>query len=141
MEYFEPQITAFCCHNAINSESKALDEERLQTAPNNIKVIEMPCGGKTDVLYLLKAFELGADGVCVVTCPEEECHFLEGNLRAESRVKYAKEVLDEIKLESDRLQIYHLYPPIKEQLQKIIDEMIAKIKGLGPSPLRRHGGN
>ncbi len=128
MENFEPHITAFCCHNSLCNDTQANEIKY----PPNIKVIEIPCSGKTDVLYLLKAFESGADGVCVITCPEGECHFLEGNLRAENRVKYAKEMLDEIKLESDRLQIYSM----KGQLEKIIDEMIEKIKSLGRSPLK-----
>jgi len=33
--------------------------------PMSVKVIELPCSGKLDVLYVLRAFEDGADGVLV----------------------------------------------------------------------------
>lgn len=134
MEHFEPQIIVFCCHNSVYSEDKPRNEERLQTAPN-IKVIEMPCGGKTEVLYLMKSFESGADGVCVITCPEGECHFLEGNLRAKERVKYTKKLLNEISLESDRLQIYQLPAKKRDEFTRVVGEMVDRIKRIGKSPI------
>jgi coenzyme F420-reducing hydrogenase delta subunit len=33
--------------------------------PTSVKIIKLPCTGKVDALYLLKAFERGADGVLV----------------------------------------------------------------------------
>jgi coenzyme F420-reducing hydrogenase delta subunit len=33
--------------------------------PANVKIVRLPCTGKIDALYLLKAFERGADGVLV----------------------------------------------------------------------------
>ncbi len=33
--------------------------------PPAVKIIELPCTGKLDVLYALRAFEDGADGVMV----------------------------------------------------------------------------
>jgi F420-non-reducing hydrogenase iron-sulfur subunit len=35
------------------------------TYPSNIKIIQVPCTGRVDVIHLLKAFEKGADGVFV----------------------------------------------------------------------------
>ena len=40
---------------------------------DTIKTISLPCSGKVDVPYLIKAFETGADGVAIVTCPKNEC--------------------------------------------------------------------
>ena len=47
-----------------------------------LKTISLPCSGKVDIPYLLKAFETGADGVAIVTCQKNECRHFEGNLRA-----------------------------------------------------------
>ena len=33
--------------------------------PTNVKIVKLLCTGKVDVLYLLKAFQAGADGVYV----------------------------------------------------------------------------
>ena len=106
----------------------------------SVKVIRISCLSRLHLGLILKAFELGADGVLVMTCPEGKCHFLEGNLRAKRRVKHAKEILAEIKLESDRLQIYQRQNSVTGQFEEIIDDMRTKIKNIGPSPLKT-GGN
>ena len=61
---FNPQIVAFCCHYCAYAAADLAGSMRLEYPPS-IKVIELPCSGKLDVLYILKAFEDGADGVMV----------------------------------------------------------------------------
>ena len=61
---FQPQIVAFCCHYFAYAAADLAGSMRLEYSPS-IKVIELPCSGKLDVLYVLKAFEDGADGVMV----------------------------------------------------------------------------
>jgi F420-non-reducing hydrogenase iron-sulfur subunit len=54
--------------------------------PTNVKIIRVPCTGKVDTIHMLRAFEKGADGVCVVGCMEGDCHYNSGNFRARKRV-------------------------------------------------------
>jgi coenzyme F420-reducing hydrogenase delta subunit len=61
---FEPEIVAFCCHYCAYAAADLAGSMRLEY-PASIKVIELPCSGKLDVLYVLRAFEDGADGVMV----------------------------------------------------------------------------
>jgi coenzyme F420-reducing hydrogenase delta subunit len=61
---FEPQILAFACHYCAYSAADLAGSMRLNY-PTNVKIVRLPCSGKIDVLYLLKAFERGADGVLV----------------------------------------------------------------------------
>ena len=61
---FQPQIVAFCCHYCAYAAADLAGSMRLEYPPS-VKVIELPCSGKLDVLYVLKAFEDGADGVMV----------------------------------------------------------------------------
>jgi coenzyme F420-reducing hydrogenase delta subunit len=61
---FEPEIVAFCCHYCAYAAADLAGSMRLDY-PTSIKVIELPCSGKLDVLYVLRAFEKGADGVMV----------------------------------------------------------------------------
>ena len=61
---FEPEIIAFCCHYCAYAAADLAGSMRLEY-PQSIKVIELPCSGKLDVLYVLRAFEDGADGVIV----------------------------------------------------------------------------
>lgn len=61
---FEPEIVAFCCRHCAYAAADLAGSMRLDY-PTSIKVIELPCTGKLDVLYVLRGFEKGADGVMV----------------------------------------------------------------------------
>jgi coenzyme F420-reducing hydrogenase delta subunit len=66
----------------------------------------VPCGGRIDPRYILKAFESGAGAVCVLTCPVGSCRLMEGNLRATCRVGLAKELLAEAGLDAGCVQFF-----------------------------------
>jgi F420-non-reducing hydrogenase iron-sulfur subunit len=105
--------------------------------PTNVKVIKVPCTGRVDVLTVLKAFEAGVDGVYLAGCLEGECHFLKGNLRAKKRVKYLKQLLQEVGIEPDRVEMYNLSSAQGQRFAQIATEMTQKILALGPSPVKR----
>ncbi|MCK5381040.1 MAG: hydrogenase iron-sulfur subunit, partial [Candidatus Latescibacteria bacterium] len=63
METFEPELVVFCCQNSVDS--NGTETVRRQYG-GRVRIVRMPCSGKTDVRYLLKAFESGADGVLIV---------------------------------------------------------------------------
>jgi coenzyme F420-reducing hydrogenase delta subunit len=104
--------------------------------PTNIKVVKVPCTGRVDVLTMLKAFEAGADGVCVAGCLEGECHFLKGNLRARKRVMYLKQLLEELGIEPERAAIYNLSSAQGQRFAMIANEMTDIIRALGPTPVK-----
>ncbi len=104
--------------------------------PTNVKIVEVPCTGRVDILHILEAFEKGADGVFVIGCLEGECHFLEGNLRARKRVSYVKDILKSLGIEDERLDMYNLSSAMGLQFTEIANEVTQRIKGLGPSPVK-----
>ena len=59
------KIYVFCC--AISYDQTQL-MRNFSPPGNEMKVISLPCSGKLDILYLIKAFETGADGVAVMMC-------------------------------------------------------------------------
>jgi len=105
--------------------------------PTNVKIVKVPCTGRVDVLTLLKAFEAGVDGVYLAGCLEGECHFLKGNLRAKKRVKYLKQLLEEVGIEPGRVEMYNLSSAQGQRFAQIAQEMTEKIRALGPSPVKR----
>ena len=94
-----------------------------------------------DVLYILKAFEEGADGVYVAGCLEGNCHFVDGNIKAKRRVNYIKDLLDEIGLGKERLEMYNMSTSMGDKFAQVADEMTERIKKLGPTPLRKKDKN
>jgi F420-non-reducing hydrogenase iron-sulfur subunit len=103
--------------------------------PSSVKVIQVPCTGRVDIIHLLKAIEDGADGVYVAGCLEGECHYLSGNLKAKKRVQYVKNVLKEIGMEPERVEMFNLSAGEGPRFAEIAREMAERIKKLGPSPV------
>jgi coenzyme F420-reducing hydrogenase delta subunit len=64
MPEFEPQIVAFCCTHCAYNAADLAGSLRLQY-PTSIKIIQLLCSGRVDVLHILRSFEDGADGVLV----------------------------------------------------------------------------
>lgn len=135
---FEPEIVAFCCHYCAYAAADLAGVMRLQY-PANIRIFKLPCSGTIDVLYILKAFERGADGVFVAGCLEGGCHFIEGNIRAKGRVELAKDILDKIGLGRDRLEMFFMSSSEGPRFAEVAREMTEKINELGPSPIKRSG--
>ena len=131
----EPVILAFCCHYCAYAAADLAGSMRLQY-PGNVRVLRLPCTGKTEINYILAAFERGVDGVIVAGCLEGGCHFLEGNLRAKRRVQRAKQLMGEIGLEPERLEMFNLSSAEGPRFAQIVTEMNERLVRLGPSPLR-----
>ncbi len=136
MAEFVPEITAFCCRFCSYSAADLAGSMRL-TYPPNIKIVLLPCTGKVDVLYLLKAFESGADGVMVAGCMEGDCHFMVGNLRAKRRIRQVQKLLDEVGIGGGRVAMFNLSSAMGARFAEIAREITEKVKALGPNPLRR----
>lgn len=58
----ELQIIAYCCEHCAYAAADLAGGLRLQY-PSDVKIVQVPCTGKLDVLLVLQAFEAGADGV------------------------------------------------------------------------------
>jgi len=135
MESFEPVIVAFCCHYCAYTAADMAGSKRLEY-PANVKILRVPCSGKVDALYIMKAFEKGADGVCVAGCLEGDCHFKTGNVKAKQRVAYLKKLLDEIGIGGERLEMVMVSAGMGERFAEIATQLTEKIRGLGPNPVK-----
>ncbi|MCJ8499667.1 hydrogenase iron-sulfur subunit [Desulfatitalea alkaliphila] len=134
-DLFEPRILAFCCKYCAYAAGDLAGSMRLNY-PANVKIIQIPCTGRVDMLHLLRAIEDGADGVYVAGCLEGECHFLEGNLKAKRRVMAVRKQLAEMGMEEDRVRMFNLSSAMGPRFAEIATEMTETIRRLGPSPLR-----
>jgi len=136
---FEPEITAFYCIYCGYMAADTAGALQVQY-PANVKFVRMPCTGKTDVRYLLEAFEQGADGVYVVACPLGNCHHVRGNERGHARLKRAKKILDEIGLGGERLDIFFMSGSQAHAYASAAQTMTDRIRKLGPNPLKKDEG-
>lgn len=123
-----PQILVFYCANAVDANALRMGVHGTRLA--GAKTVSLPCSGKINLLYLLKAFEKGVDAVFLVTCPEGECRFMEGNARAFKRAAAVNDLLREIGFSRDRLLVI---PMTDQGLDPVLDTMIGLITELEPA--------
>jgi coenzyme F420-reducing hydrogenase delta subunit len=111
-----PVIHVFYCSNSMSDS----EVETLQSRFGNggLRMLSLPCSGKTTIPYLLKAFEAGADGVAICTCKPSECKNLEGNLRAAKRADAVDGLVAEAGLGKDRVL---MITKEQGQIEKVID--------------------
>ncbi len=129
------QIVAYCCHYCAYAAADLAGVLRLRY-PGEPKIVELPCTGRLDVLEVLHAFEHGADGVMVAGCLEGDCHFQVGNLNARRRVAMVKDLLNQIGLEPERIEMFNMSSAMASQFAAAAEEMTARVRTLGPNPLR-----
>jgi F420-non-reducing hydrogenase iron-sulfur subunit len=125
-----PEIVIYCCAN-----STAVSEGDLEKIiPENqavLRISRLPCSGRTDVLYLLRTIETGATLTMIVGCPEGQCQFLEGNLRAAMRVRYANRLLAEAGLGQDRIQMVNIAPGDESAFAAALRSAVLKAHEIG----------
>jgi coenzyme F420-reducing hydrogenase delta subunit len=130
-----PDIVVCVCHNCIPGGGRLprqWDQDGFHVA-----VREMPCSGKVDVQYMFHALEGGGCGICIVMCPRGECTLIQGNYRAEIRIRTVQNLLKEIGLEEERIELLHFSPEqgSRNELEENIREAVRKICELGKSPV------
>lgn len=134
---FTCKITVFHCINTFN-DAVAMPLKKDDAV--EVTFIKLPCSSMVKDVFLLRAFEAGADAVVVMVCPEGACRYVEGNLRAKRRVQWVQQVLDDIGLGGRRLAIFNVTPGDEKAVLKIIREMQADVVTLGPNPAQYDTG-
>jgi F420-non-reducing hydrogenase iron-sulfur subunit len=135
MTDFDPKIVAFCCDQS-GYPAADMAGALKQKLPKNVEIVRVPCAGRIETIYLLKALEKGADAVLVFACYEENCQFLRGNLRARGRLSYAHRMLEKIGLEKERLEICHLATNNGVRLAETLRRKAEQLRKLGPNPVK-----
>ena len=137
---FEPRVVAFCCRHCAYSAADLAGGGRMAYPPS-IKIIEMPCTGRANVVEILHALEKGADGVAVAGCLPDTCHYIKGNTLAAQRVDHVLELLKKIGLEHQRARMINISAAMGAQFAVEVNNFVETIKKLGPSPLSGNTGN
>ncbi len=137
-ERFQPRIVAFACNWCSYAGADNAGVNRIQYSPQ-FRVIRTMCSGRVSPAHILKAFELGADGVLVSGCHFGDCHYLFGNYRAVEQFDKTKKLLRLLGLEEERLRLEWVSAAEGVRWAKLINEFVDQITRLGPSPLSRDG--
>jgi coenzyme F420-reducing hydrogenase delta subunit len=135
MSDFDPKIIAFCCDQSGYPAADMAGTLKLKL-PKNVEIVRVPCAGRIDTIYLIKALEKGADGVLIFACHEENCQFLQGNIRIRGRLSYAHRMLEKIGLEKERIEICPLATNSGVKLAEALHRKSEQLRKLGPNPAK-----
>jgi F420-non-reducing hydrogenase iron-sulfur subunit len=122
------QIYVYYCLNSIDV--NLLSDHFNKNQKDDFRLVSLPCSGKIDIPYLIKAFETGADGIVLITCPDGDCRSFEGNLRATKRSQAVESLLEEIGTEKGRMVVITVKDGHAIQAIQEIEDFISKIRKL-----------
>ncbi|MHC4605105.1 MAG: hydrogenase iron-sulfur subunit [Planctomycetota bacterium] len=134
-EDFEPLIIGFCCNWCSYAGADLAGVSRLQYPPN-LRVIRVMCSGMVHPNLVIDALTKGADGVIICGCHLGDCHYLEGNVKAENRKEAIELMLEDFGLEPERFRLEWVSASEGSRFAEVIREMTETVRALGPSPYR-----
>lgn len=102
----------------------------------DLRMVKLACSSMVKDVFLLRAFEAGSDAVIVLVCPEGQCRYVEGNIRAKKRVMRVKKLLDEIGLDGRRLSIFNISSEDDGKALQILQQIRSDLADLGLNPAR-----
>ncbi|MFW5878348.1 MAG: hydrogenase iron-sulfur subunit [Myxococcota bacterium] len=130
-EEFEPKIVAFVCNWCTYTGADLAGTSRIQMA-SNVRMIRLPCTGRIDPLFIIKAFERGADGVIVSGCHPGDCHYSKGNYHARRRFAIFREIMGFMGIDLDRVTFSWVSASEGRKWSEIVNETTERVKKLGP---------
>ncbi len=133
-EKFEPKIIAFTC-TWCGYPSASLAGVNKVEYPPNISIVRVMCSGSVESGVIMDAFENGADGVIVIGCLMDDCHYVSGNKKAQERVDALKKLFDIVGLDSRRLRTEWINASERAKFAKTVTEFVEEVRALGPLPL------
>jgi len=104
--------------------------------PLNLRLVRVPCTGRVDPLFALKAFENGADGVLISGCHPGDCHYSEGNYYARRKFELLDRMLPFLGIEPERFKYTWVSASEAGRWQQVVTEFVNQVKALGPRNAR-----
>ena len=132
---FEPKIIAFLCNWCTYAGADLAGVSRLQYPPN-LRVVRVMCSGMVHPNLVIDALTKGADGVIICGCHLGDCHYLDGNVKAENRKEAIELMLEDFGIEPERFRLEWISASEGPRFAEVIREMTESVRELGPSPYR-----
>ena len=132
---FEPVIVAFCCNWCSYAGADLAGVSRLQYPPN-ARIVRVLCTGMIHPNLVIDAFTKGADGVLVCGCHLGDCHYIDGNVKAERRAEAVKLMLEDFGIEQDRFALEWISAAEGPRFARVMTDFTEQVRRVGPSPFR-----
>jgi len=131
-ERWEPRIVAFLCNWCSYAGADLAGVSRIQYPPN-VRIVRVPCSGRINPVFLLRALQNGADGVLVSGCHPGDCHYISGNLAARRKFALFKVLMRYAGIEPERVQFTWVSASEGGRFAAIVQKVVDQVQKLGPN--------
>ncbi|MFP4558741.1 MAG: CoB-CoM heterodisulfide reductase HdrA2 [Archaeoglobaceae archaeon] len=125
----EPIILVFACWYCSYAAADLAGMTKREYKPN-ARIVRVLCAGRVDAEWILRALELGIDGVMITGCRKGECHFKWGNEKADNRVDTLKKILSELDINPERIKTTWLSAGDARAMAREISSFVDKVEQL-----------
>ena len=130
-EEYEPTIVAFLCNWCSYAGADLAGVSRIQYS-TNIRIIRVPCSGRVNPFYIIKALQNGVDGVLVSGCHPGDCHYISGNYYARRKFALLKRYLEYLGIEPERVQFSWVSASEGGRFAQVVEKVVNDVRKLGP---------
>lgn len=131
MAEFSPKLVGFLCNWCSYAGADLAGVSRIQYPPN-LRIIRVMCSGRVDPVVVLQSLIDGIDGVLVLGCHPGDCHYINGNLFAEKKMKLTSNLLVKAGIHHDRLRLDWVSAAEGERFANIVTDFTQRVQSLGP---------
>lgn len=127
---YKPLIVAFCCNWCSYAGADLAGNNRLNY-PADVKIIRVPCSCRVNPMFILRAFQRGADGVILCGCHPGDCHYSTGNYYARRRMTLLLSMLDYLGVAGERFRVEWVSAAEGARFAQVMNDFAEHIAALG----------
>ncbi len=132
LEGKELRIVGFLCNWCSYGGADTAGVGRF-SQPTDLRIVRVPCSGRINPLFIMKALLSGADGVLVSGCHPRDCHYAEGNYYARRRLEVLKGLLPTLGIDPRRFEYTWVSASEGQRWQHVVDTFTQQVHTLGPA--------
>jgi coenzyme F420-reducing hydrogenase delta subunit len=115
----EPRIVIFTCNWNAHSSLQAAGKRRI-SLPTGVRPLQVDCLGQVGSSLILQALEKGADGVMLIGCSPEECHYEFGSRRTAEMFEEVRQLIKLLGFREEQLAFHQVHADEAEPLVQTI---------------------
>ncbi|MFQ5645418.1 MAG: hydrogenase iron-sulfur subunit [bacterium] len=131
---WEPRIVSFLCQWCSYNGADLAGSSRMKY-PANLRIIRVPCSGRVDPMFVMKALRNGIDGVLISGCHPGDCHYNEGNYNARRKFVILRDLLDFIGVDPARVHFSWVSASEGEKFVEVVKEVTEAVRAAGPNEM------
>ena len=117
----DPRMAVFVCDWSLRVDA---DITLLESYPENVHIIHIPCTGRIDPEMALQALDVGFDGVLVCGCAPGECHYQRGTYVSSCKIGLLNRMLDQINMDFGRIRFVQIGTQDRGRIRSEVDDML-----------------